>query len=92
MSIIVPLQWSLVCSYKYVTNFFTTLMMLGILVGASVFGQLADMYGRRHVLYAAVILLLASQFLQGMAVNWQMFAALRFLGGMAVGMYGYLNH
>ena len=79
------LQWSLVCRYKYINNFFTTVMMVGILVGASVFGHLADLYGRRHVLYGSVVLLLLSLYLQGLSANWQMFVALRFTGGMAVG-------
>lgn len=45
------LQWGLECSseYTYATTLLKTLQMIGVLVGATLGGQLADIFGRRKV-------------------------------------------
>lgn len=62
-----------------------TLFFLGMLVGAALFGRLADRYGRRNILLITVacdaVFGLASVF----APNFLVLLGLRFLTGMAVG-------
>lgn len=62
-----------------------TLFFLGMLVGAALFGRLADRYGRRNILLITVacdaVFGLASVF----APNFAILLGLRFLTGMAVG-------
>jgi len=62
-----------------------TLFFLGMLIGAAVFGRLADRYGRRRILLITVacdaIFGLASVF----APDFLMLLGLRFLTGLAVG-------
>ena len=59
--------------------------MCGLLVGALIMGQLADIYGRRKLLYIAYSLLLAVSLGSAFANSWQLFATFRFFIGGLVG-------
>lgn len=59
--------------------------MCGLLVGALVMGQLADIFGRRRLLYLAYSLLLAISLGSAFANSWQLFAVFRFFIGALVG-------
>ena len=78
-------QWSLVCDRKYVPSTITTVQMCGLLVGALVCGQLADIFGRRKLLYITYSLLLAVSLGSAFVNSWQLFAAFRFFIGGLVG-------
>ena len=78
-------QWSLVCDRKYVPSTITTVQMCGLLVGALVCGQLADIFGRRKLLYITYTLLLAVSLGSSFVNSWQLFAAFRFFIGGLVG-------
>lgn len=62
-----------------------TLFFLGMLIGAAVFGRLADKYGRRRVLLITVACDAVFGLLSAFAPNFGMLLALRFMTGIAVG-------
>ncbi len=62
-----------------------TLFFLGMLIGAAVFGRLADKYGRRRVLLITVACDAVFGLLSAFAPNFGMLLALRFMTGVAVG-------
>lgn len=62
-----------------------TLFFLGMLIGASVFGRLADRFGRRRILLATVALDAVFGLLSVFAPSFGVLLALRFLTGLAVG-------
>lgn len=62
-----------------------TLFFLGMLVGAALFGRLADRYGRRNILLITVGCDAVFGLLSVFAPNFLVLLGLRFLTGMAVG-------
>ncbi len=62
-----------------------TLFFLGMLIGAAVFGRLADKYGRRRVLLVTVACDAVFGLLSAFAPGFGILLALRFLTGIAVG-------
>ncbi|KAJ8304097.1 hypothetical protein KUTeg_017680, partial [Tegillarca granosa] len=78
-------EWNLVCENKKIAGYITTIQMCGVLLGALITGQLADIFGRRKVLYLEYIMLLIVSFASAFAGSWQLFAAFRFVIGGLVG-------
>ena len=64
----------------------------GVLVGAVITGQLADLLGRKRVLYCEYFLLILLWFSSAFAPSWQLYAALRFFVGALVGGERILFH
>ena len=62
-----------------------TLFFLGMLIGASLFGRLADRFGRRKVLIITVAMDAVFGLLSVFAPNFAILLGLRFLTGLAVG-------
>lgn len=62
-----------------------TLFFLGMLIGAAVFGKMADRYGRRKVLLITVACDAIFGLLSAFAPSFGILLALRFLTGIAVG-------
>ncbi|MBN9046520.1 MAG: MFS transporter [Rhizobiales bacterium] len=62
-----------------------TLFFLGMMIGAALFGRLADKYGRRRVLLLTVACDAVFGLLSVFAPNFGLLLALRFLTGVAVG-------
>ena len=59
--------------------------MLGVGIGAFITGQLADIFGRKKVLFIEYALLLVFWFSTAFADSWQVYAALRVIVGGLVG-------
>ncbi|KAK7506660.1 hypothetical protein BaRGS_00002135 [Batillaria attramentaria] len=80
-------EWHLVCDRKWVSSTVTSLQWAGILMGALLSGQVADIWGRRKT----CIVLLACQVLSCLAnafsPTWIFFAATRFFTGLGGGGY-----
>uniref|UniRef100_A0A3B4XPA2 Si:dkey-119m7.4 n=1 Tax=Seriola lalandi dorsalis TaxID=1841481 RepID=A0A3B4XPA2_SERLL len=77
-------EWDLVCDSASLNNVGSSIYMFGLLVGAVVFGSLADKYGRRIV----ILVNLAIQAVFGVgaafAPNFYVYAALRFMVGTSI--------
>lgn len=59
--------------------------MMGVLVGAMLTGQLADLVGRRKVLFLEYAILLIFWFASAFSPSWQVYAVLRFFIGALIG-------
>ncbi|XP_068432785.1 organic cation transporter protein [Clinocottus analis] len=77
-------EWNLVCDSASLNNMASSIYMFGLLVGAVVFGSLADKYGRRNI----ILVNLASQAVFGVgsafAPNFYVYIALRFVVGTSI--------
>ncbi|KAJ8009611.1 hypothetical protein DPEC_G00090700 [Dallia pectoralis] len=81
-------DWDLVCDREWLAKLCQPTFMLGVLVGALVFGDIADRVGRRKILMLTSL----CQFVFGVSValagNYYLFIVLRFL--LAMVSSGYL--
>ncbi|XP_010880424.2 solute carrier family 22 member 16 isoform X1 [Esox lucius] len=81
-------DWDLVCDREWLAKLCQPTFMLGVLVGALVFGDIADRVGRRKILMLTSL----CQFVFGVSValagNYYLFMVLRFL--LAMVSSGYL--
>ncbi|KAG7509281.1 organic cation transporter protein-like [Solea senegalensis] len=77
-------EWDLVCDSATMNNVGSSIYMFGLLVGAAVFGSLADKYGRRTI----ILVNLATQAVFGVgaafAPNFYIYTAFRFMVGTSV--------
>ncbi|KAA0708875.1 Solute carrier family 22 member 6-A [Triplophysa tibetana] len=77
-------EWDLVCENATLNNIGSSIYMFGLLVGAVLFGALADKYGRRTI----ILIGLAAQVIFGVgaafAPNFYIYVMLRFVVGMTV--------
>ncbi|XP_073711618.1 solute carrier family 22 member 6-A [Misgurnus anguillicaudatus] len=77
-------EWNLVCENATLNNIGSSIYMSGLLVGAVLFGALADKYGRR----ITILIGLALQFTFGVGVafaqTFYIYVLLRFVVGMTV--------
>ncbi|XP_034436315.1 organic cation transporter protein isoform X1 [Hippoglossus hippoglossus] len=77
-------EWDLVCDNASLNNMGSSIYMFGLLVGAVLFGSLADKYGRRII----ILINLATQAVFGVgaafAPNFYMYTALRFIVGTSI--------
>lgn len=80
--------WDLVCEREWLAKFTQPTFMLGVLIGALVFGDIADRVGRKPILMATSM----CQFIFGIIVafsgNYYFFVVMRFL--LAMVSSGYL--
>ncbi|XP_051952012.1 solute carrier family 22 member 6-A-like [Xyrauchen texanus] len=80
----VATEWDLVCENATLNNIGASVYMFGLLVGAVLFGALADKYGRRMI----ILIGLAVQAIFGVgaafAPNFYIYVLLRFVVGMTV--------
>ncbi|KAM8831928.1 solute carrier family 22 member 13 isoform 2-T2 [Spinachia spinachia] len=77
-------EWDLVCDSASMNNMGSSVYMFGLLVGAVVYGSLADKYGRRII----ILVNLAIQTVFGVgaafAPNFYVYIALRFVVGTSI--------
>lgn len=79
------MQWNLICDQAYKVDLVQSVLMVGSLTGALIFGALADIYGRRKIWYITLSSLVVFGFASSFAPNYRIYLALRFLTGVFVG-------
>ncbi|XP_040837801.1 solute carrier family 22 member 6 isoform X2 [Ochotona curzoniae] len=77
-------EWDLVCSHRALRQLGQSLYMAGVLIGAMVFGYLADRLGRRKVLILNYLQTAVSGTCAAFSPNFAVYCAFRFLSGMAL--------
>ncbi|KAI5278090.1 Solute Carrier Family 22 Member 6 [Manis pentadactyla] len=77
-------EWDLVCSHRALHHLAQSLYMVGVLVGAIVFGYLADRLGRRKLLILNYLQAAVSGSCTAFAPNFSVYCAFRFLTGMSM--------
>ncbi|KAK6194412.1 hypothetical protein SNE40_000049 [Patella caerulea] len=79
--------FDLVCENEWIKPVLTAVQMGGVLVGALLAGQAGDTIGRKKTIYLCMLLHAIFNFTIIFSVNWEMFAAFRFLIGLTIGGY-----
>lgn len=77
------IQWDLVCTDNPAAELGQSILQIGGMVGAFLFGMLADHYGRRPALFSAVILYNICGLTTSFSPGFTFFLVLRFIGGIA---------
>ncbi|CAL8276390.1 unnamed protein product [Arctogadus glacialis] len=77
-------EWHLVCSLRSLKSMGQTVYMGGVLVGAGVFGALADRFGRRVLLTMSYLLMAVSGTCAAFSPTFSLFCLFRFMCGMAL--------
>ncbi|XP_044537367.1 solute carrier family 22 member 6-like [Gracilinanus agilis] len=77
-------EWDLVCSHKVLRHLGQSLYMLGVLVGASLFGNLADRLGRRKILIWVYLQTAVSGTCCAFSSNLSTYCVFRFLIGASL--------
>ena len=78
-------EWGLVCDQVWPLDVIFTVQMVGVMLGAYLIGHLGDCVGRRASLYGMVALHSVTNLLVVFSPTWEVFAAVRFFIGVAVG-------
>nr|XP_033812657.1 solute carrier family 22 member 6-A-like isoform X2 [Geotrypetes seraphini] len=77
-------EWNLVCDLRSSKEFAQSIFMAGVLVGAFVFGGLADRFGRRSVLLWCSLQIVAMGSGAAFSPNFSAYCIFRFFTGMGM--------
>ncbi|XP_029983819.1 organic cation transporter protein [Sphaeramia orbicularis] len=77
-------EWDLVCDRASLNHFGSSIYMFGLLVGAVVFGSLADKYGRRNIVLISLTIQVVFGVCAAFAPNFYIYTALRFMVGTSI--------
>ncbi|KAK7090287.1 solute carrier family 22 member 7-like [Littorina saxatilis] len=79
-------EWDLVCEKSWVTSTVTSIQMAGVLTGALLAGQSADLWGRRTINFGFTALMIVANLVAALSVAWQMYAVTMFFIGLSCGV------
>ncbi|CAG7819617.1 unnamed protein product, partial [Allacma fusca] len=82
-------EWNLVCESAWVSDFITSLQMLGMVFGCIATGKFSDWYGRRNSFLATVLIMGMGSAVSAVATDPYLYGFCRFLCG--AGLSGYLG-
>ncbi|XP_073484765.1 solute carrier family 22 member 7-like [Aquarana catesbeiana] len=74
-------RWDLVCSRRGLSKALATLFFIGVTVGAIIFGDLSDRYGRRVMLLVSMLLAIVFGGMSAGSISYSMFAVCTALSG-----------
>ncbi|XP_046500118.1 solute carrier family 22 member 6 [Equus quagga] len=77
-------EWDLVCSHRALRQLAQSLYMVGVLLGAMVFGSLSDRLGRQKVLILNYLQTAVSGTCAAFAPNFSVYCVFRLLSGMSL--------
>ncbi|CAH2325251.1 solute carrier family 22 member 6-B-like [Pelobates cultripes] len=77
-------EWNLVCQREYMKELAQSLYMAGVLVGAIVYGPLADRFGRRVVLLCCLLQIATMGIGASLSPNIMVYCIFRFMTGMGI--------
>ncbi|XP_074472029.1 solute carrier family 22 member 6 [Sebastes fasciatus] len=77
-------EWDLVCDSASLNTLGSSMYMFGLLVGAPVFGSLADKYGRRIIILISLAIQAVFGVAAAFAPNFYVYIALRFVVGTSI--------
>ncbi|XP_062304030.1 solute carrier family 22 member 7a [Osmerus eperlanus] len=77
-------QWDLVCDNKKLNNGLATLFFVGVTIGAILFGQLSDKFGRKPMILVSFVSSALFGAISAFSVSYVMFAVTRTLCGVAL--------
>ncbi|XP_014636534.1 PREDICTED: solute carrier family 22 member 16 [Ceratotherium simum simum] len=80
-------EWDLVCNREWFARLIQPMFMLGVLLGAVIFGYLSDRIGRRLVLWSTSIGMFFFGVAAGFTFDYYSFVVARFLLAMAASGY-----
>ncbi|XP_048244246.1 solute carrier family 22 member 16-like [Haliotis rufescens] len=80
-------EWNLLCDMEGIKPLITAIQMTGVLLGAFISGQSADVIGRKKTYYISLFLHAVFNLVAAFSTSWQMFIALRFCIGLMVGSF-----
>ena len=72
-----PFQWNLICDKSSLPNLSQSGFFFGLLIGAWVFGSVADMIGRKKVFFISILSATGCNVLSGLAPGFYFFAFFR---------------
>ncbi|XP_036403098.1 solute carrier family 22 member 7-like [Megalops cyprinoides] len=77
-------QWDLVCDNKKLNQSLATLFFVGVTIGAVLFGNLSDKFGRKPMLLVSFAATAVLGTVSAFSVSYTMFAVIRTLCGVAL--------
>ncbi|XP_067670548.1 organic cation transporter protein-like [Haliotis asinina] len=80
-------HWNLVCDKDTIAASMTSIQMAGVMTGAFLGGQSADIIGRKRTYYLGILLHGVCNVGAAFSVSWRMFATFRFFIGFGIGTY-----
>ncbi|XP_053604285.1 organic cation transporter protein-like isoform X2 [Plodia interpunctella] len=84
-------EWDLVCSKRWLPFISQCVLMWGVLIGGIMFGVIADQYGRRIPLMAAIAIQSITSFIASAMPHFWWWMAVRFILALASGGIGIIS-